>query len=119
MPVPRSSFRHELLRGSAVRFCPPLPRQERGKRQARVLGRIGLVRHGDPKRSDLFRLVRHRLLCGDGLDEASYKRTLGGGAASARAWDHVTIPDFISQPNMRSRADRRVLPRKWSLLALR
>ncbi|HVX34715.1 MAG TPA: DNA modification methylase [Hyphomicrobium sp.] len=32
---------------------------------------------------DLFRLGRHQLLCGDALDEASYKRVLGGSAAHA------------------------------------
>jgi len=32
---------------------------------------------------DLFRLGRHQLLCGDALDETSYQRLLGGGAAHA------------------------------------
>ncbi|WP_414463585.1 DNA modification methylase [Hyphomicrobium sp. DY-1] len=32
---------------------------------------------------DLFRLGRHQLLCGDALDEVSYKRVLSGSAAHA------------------------------------
>ncbi|CCB66724.1 DNA methyltransferase [Hyphomicrobium sp. MC1] len=36
---------------------------------------------------DLFRLGRHQLLCGDALDEASYKRVLSGSAAHAAFTD--------------------------------
>jgi len=35
------------------------------------------------RRGDLFHLGRHRLLCGDALDEMSYQRVLGGDSAHA------------------------------------